>query len=143
MGLSWKIGELLPLLPDETVLHSQQLFRAMTIACFPSVGFAAPFFLSSISLRITDRRCLVRFNVLRLNNQEIDLWFPGCVPNGQTEIIKDVSVGRNLLGTYLRIRSHDPRRESRWYLSPNLTLKLYCANPEELEGIVTESMKQV
>ncbi len=143
MGLSYKVGDILPLLPGERVLHAQQGLRAMTIASFPSCGFAHRFWLCSISLRVTNRRCLVAFTgPFRLNHQEIDPWFPGFAPSGQTDLIDTVSVQHGLLGRCLQVKSTDPRRSERWCLSPDLSLRLYGDNVDELLEIITASMNQ-
>jgi hypothetical protein len=49
-------------------------------------------------------------------------------------------VTNGLFGRSLEVRSRDPRRRQRWLWSPDLTLRFFFKNPEEVEAIIREAM---
>jgi hypothetical protein len=141
MSVRSKIGGMSPLFPDEVVLHTQKRFRAVSSSCLPSyrVGFRMPP-LVFMTLYVTNRRLLLVSNSLLFITQEIDLWFPGKIPEGRTESITEVSVKNGLLGRCLEVRSRDPSRRQ-WFWSPDLTLRFFFKDPERVEQIIREAMK--
>jgi hypothetical protein len=143
MGVRFKLGGMSPLLPDETILHSQRRFRAISSTCVPSyrIGFQMPP-LISMTLHVTNRRLLLVSSLLLFGTQEIDLWYQGRMPEGRTELIMGVSVTNGLFGRCLEVRSRDPSRRQRWLWSPDLTLRFFFKNPEVVEGIVLEAMRE-
>lgn len=141
MGVRFKLLGMSPLLPDEVVLHSQKRFRAISSTCLPSyrIGFHMPP-LILMTLYVTNRRLLLVSSLFLFSTQEIDLWFEGKKPEDRTELITSVSVTNGLFGRCLEVRSRDPRRRQRWLWSPDLTLRFFFKNPEEVETIIRKAM---
>jgi hypothetical protein len=143
MGVRFKLGGMSPLLPDEVVLHSQKRFRAISSTCVPSyrIGFQMPP-LILMTLHVTNRRLLLVCKLFPFITQEIDLWFEGKKPEDRTELITNISVTSGLFGRCLEVRSRDPRRRQRWLWSPDLTLRFFFKNPDEVEAIIRKAMIQ-
>jgi len=143
MGIRFKWGKMSPLLPDEQILFSQQSFRAITGTSLLSykISFQAPP-LWLITLYITNRRCLIVVDFFHLFTQEVSLWYPERGPGDETELITKVSVERGLFGSCLEIRSRDPKRPWYWLCSPNLTLRFFCRNADQLREVILEAMKR-
>ena len=143
MGVRFKLGGMSSLLPDEVVLHAQRRFRAVSSTCLPSyrIGFQMPP-LMLMSLYVTNRRLLLASNLLLVSTQEIDLWYEGKKPEDRTELITGISVANGLFGRCLEGRSRDPRRRQRWLWSPDLTLRFFFKNPEEVEAIIRQAMTE-
>ena len=141
MGVRFKLGGISPWLPDEVVLHSQKRFKAVSSTCMPSyrIGFQMPPIML-MTLYVTNRRLLLASNLLLFSTQEIDLWYEGKKPEEKTELITGVSVANGLFGQCLEVRSRDPRRRQRWLWSPDLTLRFFFRNPEEVETIIRKAM---
>jgi len=143
MAIRFKLGKMSPLQPDETVLHTQDRFRAVSGTCLPSyhIEFQLPP-LWKITLWVTNRRCLVVTDLFHTFTEEIDMWYPGMNPEGATDLISSVSVRRGLFGKCLEIRSRDPRRSRRWLCSPNMTLRFFFQNPEDVESVIRGAMNR-
>lgn len=145
MGITvLKMGKASPLQPGERVLHEQRSFRAVSSICLPSyrIGCNLPP-LYSISLLVTDRRCLVLGDFLHCMTQEIVMWHAGRNPAGDPETITGVCSTSGLFGRCLEIRSHNPTRRQRWLWSPNLTLRFFFRNPKDVEKLIIETVNQV
>ena len=69
------------------------------------------------------------------------MWFPTKKPDDQTELLIGVAVKRGLFGRCLEIKSRDPKRW-RWLCAPNLTLRFFFRNPEDVEKIILDAMHQ-
>ncbi len=137
MGVRFRFGSQGELMPNETVLHEQRWFRAVSSWCRPinyRIGFQIPLLLS-MKLYITNRRLLLVCRTFRCIIQEIDLWYPEFRPGEHAEIITAASVQRGLFGACLDIRSHDPTR-TQLYWSQDLTLRFFLSNPAELLAII-------
>jgi hypothetical protein len=142
MGVRFRLGGMSPLQSGERVLHSQKRFRAISSTCTPSyrIGFQMPP-LVLLTLYVTNRRLLLVSRLLLFCTQEVDLWFPGKIPPGRTELITGVSVTNGLFGPCLEVRSRDPRRRQRWLWSPDLTLRFFVKDPEAIEKVIQEAMR--
>jgi hypothetical protein len=143
MGMTiLKIGEPSPLLSGERVVHQAGSFRLISSKSLPSyrIGPTLPA-LWRVSLLVTDRGCRVSARILGFMTQEIRMWYPGENPIGDPETITGVRSSTGLLGPYLEIRSHNPRRRQRWLWSPNLTLRFYLREPEPIEAVILEQMQ--
>ena len=138
-----KMGKPSPLLPGERVLYERSRFRAVSSASPPSyrIGFNLPP-LWRISLLVTNLRCRVVTNLFHCMTQEIGMWRPGKNPADDPETITSVRSETGLFGRCLEIRSRNPRRRRRWLWSPNLTLRFFFRNPEEIEKLINETMEQ-
>ena len=142
MGVTCKLGGPTPWQPNETVLHEQRHFRAVSSTCLPSyrIAFQMPPLLR-LTLYVTNRRVQVVSRMFGCLTQEIDLWYPPHLPADRTETVTGVAVTRGLFGPCLELRSRDPRRRQRWLWSPDLTLRFFFANPERVERIIREAMR--
>ena len=143
MGIRFKFGRMTPLLSDEMVLHSQRRFRAISARCPPGyrIGFQLPPIMLN-TLYVTNRRILLACNILLFSTQEIDIWFEGEKPDDKVELITDISVANGLFGRCLEIRSQDPSRCQCWLCSPDLTLRLFFKNPEQVEAVIRKAMTE-
>jgi len=141
MGIRFKWGRMLDLLPDEQILYSDRSFRAITGTSLPSyrISFQAPP-LWLITLHITNRRCLVAADLFHLFTQEISFWYPESAPEHETELITRISFEQGLFGTCLEIRSRDPQRPWYWLCSSNLTLRFFSRDADHLRTIILEAM---
>lgn len=144
MGMTLlKLGGPTPLEPGEVLLHEQRRFRAVSSASYPSyrIGFNLPPLWKGVLL-VTNRRCRVVASMFWVLTQEIGMWYPGQNPEGDTEIITGVSCRKGLFGRCLEIRSRNPRRRQRWLWSPDLTLRFFFKNPDQVEKVILEAMNQ-
>ena len=142
MYVRHRIGGMSPLLPDEELVYSQERFRAVTLSCSSlSRGLWAPWLCCcGIRLRVTNRRIFLSCCLLPFFRQEVDLWFSGQQPNGKTEFVTDVSIEKGRLGPCLEVRSRDPNRRQSWFSAPDLTVRLFCKEPENMERVIREVM---
>ena len=141
MYVRHKIGGISPLLPDEELLYSQERFRAVTLSCSSfSRGLWAPWLGCGIRLYVTNRRIFLSCCLLHFCRQEVDLWFSGQQPKGKTESVTDVSIEKGRLGPCLEIRSRDPKRRQSLFIAPDLTTRLFCKEPENIERVIREVM---
>jgi hypothetical protein len=130
-----------PLLPGETSLHTQKWLRLVSSKTSPGYRIAHNLWpLWTIRLVVTDRRCRCLATLLLFFTQEIDMWYPGRNPEGDTETVTGVSVGKGFWGRYLEIASRDPNRKKTWYRSPELRLRFYFKDPERVEALICEAM---
>jgi len=141
MYVRHRIGGMSPLLPDEELVYSQDRFRAVTLSCSSlSRGLWAPWLCCGIRLRVTNRRIFLSCRLLPFYRQEVDLWFSGQQPNGKTESVTDVSIEKGRLGPCLEIRSRDPNRRRSWFSAPDLTVRLFCKEPENMGSVIRKVM---
>lgn len=141
MYIRHKIAGISPLLPDEELLYSQERFRAVSLTCSSfSRGLWVPPLCCGIRLCVTNRRILLSCCILPLYRQEVDLWFSGQQPEGKTESLTAVSLENGYFGRCLEIRSRDPSRHQSWFSSPDLTVRLFCKEPENIERVIREVM---
>src|SRR3972149_6979334 len=107
MGLRLKFNMLASLLAGEKVLFFKRWVGAVSGMSFPNYRwlFSIPP-ICEVGLYVTDRCILHITHILRLITAEFSQWFEGKREPTNTEIVKDVSVGQNLLlGPYLEIVS--------------------------------------
>ncbi len=144
MGVKFKTGKVSPLLPDEKVLYERSTFRLMTSSSHPSykIAFNLPLIMT-MKLIITDRRCLVIGKLFTFITSIADVWYPGRNPEGETEIITEVSTGKGLFGKCLVIKSRDPNRPRQWMCSPNMTARFYFPDPDRVEQIIKGAMNHL
>ncbi|HIJ73932.1 MAG TPA: hypothetical protein HPP83_07510 [Candidatus Hydrogenedentes bacterium] len=138
-----KLGKPSPLLPEELVVHEQRRFRAVSSTTLPSyrIGFNLPP-LWRISLLVTNRRCLVLTDLFHCMTQEIAMWYPGQNPDDDPETVTKVSCQKGLFGNCLELCSHNPKRRQRWLWSPDLTLRFFLKEPEQIEAAILRQMKR-
>ena len=136
-----KFGKPSPLLPDERVLYERSTFRAISSTTCPSyrIGFNLPP-LWRMSLCVTNRRCFLLTDFLHRMTQEIGMWYPGQNPADDPETIASVRCESGLFGRCLEIRTRNPKRRQRWLWSPDLTLRFFFREPEQVESIITQAM---
>ena len=136
-----KFGKPAPLPADERVLLEQRRFRAFSSATWPSyrLGFNLPP-LWRITLVVTDLRCLVLVNLFHCMSQEISMWYPGRNSENDPETITGVCCTSGLFGRCLKIRSNNPTRRRRWLWSPDLTLRFYFKQADEVEALIQNAM---
>jgi hypothetical protein len=141
MGVRFKFGGMAPLLSGEVILHSQSRFRAISSSTFPSyrIGIQLPP-LVWMTLHVTNRRLLLVARIFPCITQEVDLWYPGMLPEGKTEQITKVCVSSGLFGQCVEVQSLDPSRRCRLIWSPELTLKFFCGNAMELHRVISNAM---
>lgn len=141
MGMRFKRRGQTALRPAERLLHKHDTFRAITGLCLPNYRIGFPLRgVCSFQLLVTTHRILLITDLLVLWMQEIDIWFPGKMPEDQTELLTGVAVRNGLFGRCLEIKSKDPRRW-RWLCASNLTLRFFFRDPESLEKIILEAMR--
>lgn len=136
-----KLGKPSPLLPGEVTLYERSRFRAVSSTTLPSyrIAFNLPP-LWRISLVVTNLRCLVLFDLFHCMTQEIGMWYPGRNPADDPETITSVRCENGVVGRYLEIRSRNPKRRQRWLWSPDLTLRFFFREPEEVERAIQQAL---
>jgi len=141
MYVRHKIGGVSPLLPDEELLYSQERFRAVSLSCSSfSRGLWIRPFCCGTRLCVTNRRVLLSSCILPFYRQEVDLWFSGQQPEGKTESVTAVSFEDGRFGRCLEVRSRDPNRRRSWFSAPDLTVRLYCREPEKIDRAIRDAM---
>lgn len=142
MAIRFKRNKEVLLLPDEKLLHSHSTFRAISGLSIPNYRISFPWRgVCSFELRISTHRVLLVSDLFNHWIQVIDMWFPNTKPPQETEMLTGVAVRKGLFGPCLELKSRDPKRW-KWLCSPNLTLRLFCEDPEPLETKVREAMKE-
>jgi hypothetical protein len=136
-----KFGKPSPLPSEERVLYERSTFRAVSSTTCPSyrIGFSLPP-LMRVALLVTNRRCVVWSDLFCFITQEIGMWYPGQNPADDPETITSVRCATGLFGRCLEIRSRNPKRRQRWLWSPNLTLRFFFEDPEEVESMIKKAM---
>lgn len=141
-----KFGVPSPLPPEETLRYTRDDLKAVTHYSAPLCRGFYERFLCSVLLRVTDRRMTVSTRVspplFFRWQQEIDCWFPGRQPEGEVDTITDLSLGIGNYGPCLIVHSQNPSRRNSWFSSPDLTVWLYCTEPEAIERAVREAMAE-
>jgi hypothetical protein len=138
MYVRYKLGHASELLPEETLLHAYTSFRAITLTCAHSYGIYHSLF--STKLSITDRRLLLTFSCLPFSRQEVDFWFPGRQPAGETGSITGLFLKEGFFGRCLEIESKDPSRRHSFFSSPNLIMRIFCKETEQIEKDIRAAM---
>ena len=142
MAIRFKRNQEVLLLPDEKLLRFHSTFRAISGLSIPNYRISFPWRgVCSFELRITTHRVLLVSDLFERWIQVVDMWFPKMKPAGETEILTSAAVRDGLFGRCLELKSRDPKRW-KWLCSPNLTLRLFFENPEPLEAIISEAMKE-
>jgi len=134
---------LLPILqPGEKVLLVKRWVGFCTYLSSPNYrwSFSLPP-VQEQGLYVTDQRVLHILHVFRLFTVEFDQWFEKKSNNSDTEFIKEVNTGRNLLcGPYLEIVSENSSKP--WYRSRRVRMRLYMKNPKYACQIITEAITE-
>jgi len=142
MGVHTSFNVLPALLPGEKVLFFKRWVWAGSAKSLPTNRvWVSPPLLLEHGLYITDRRVLNIFHMFRLLTQDFSQWFDGKEEAGGADLVKDVTVGKNLLGSYLEVVSESPVK--RWYRSRRFRLRLYMRNPAFVCQIISEAMGKI
>lgn len=138
-GLQFRFNPYPPVRPGERVLHFKKWLWGISSKSLPSyrLFFSLPP-LWEAGLYVTDQRLLVVSSVLRLFNQDFSIWFSQQVKTPNVDVLKNVSVGRGLFGTYLEINS-EAIEPVGWYRSKTLCVRFFTADAELLQRMISEA----
>jgi hypothetical protein len=142
LGSRFKFNLLPSLLAGEKVLFFKRWVLAASALSPPNYRwtFSLPP-VCEAALYVTDRRILYIAHFLRLLTVEFDQWFKGKQEPEEPELVKDVSVGRNLLlGPYLEVVSESLVKLR--FRSRRCRMRLYMREPEPVCQVISEAMTE-
>lgn len=143
MGLRFKLNLLPSLLAGERVLYFKNFLWLVSNSSWPNyrIFFPLPPVFEA-GIYITDRRILFVSTLLRTVSEEFDLWFENSSLPPDTEIIKEISLGKSLLlGPYLEIVSQNSKKM--WYRSSQVRLRVYLKDAEYIHKIASDAILDI